>query len=541
MAHHDECRDRIAQALGALGDPRIIWEIESYPPEAAEPGQAPAAGPGPEGEPEQEQMSDEEPMEVEEGNRGFFSSIMELTADPWKAHKLAKWDKAVTRQWQGKRWSDGVQEMISELTDRDIRSHVSEIYSPPRVTGMAPRMGLVPGMALDLTVDDPDDGKPWDFNDPEKRHKALQAIYTNRTLLLIGSPMCAAYRLQNLNWGRMTEEQVSEVKSYGRRHLRFACKLYSLQHEMGAYFLHEHPESATSWGEKPITNLMKLPGVQRVSSDMCVYGMCQEDEEGRALVRKPTVFLTNATGIAQRLKQKCPGGHRHITLIGGRAKRAEIYPDQLCREVLLGLIDQMRMDGRIMGDGCLGSVAQYEEHTTEYKEQMKQYWDELTGKELDPQQVSAARQEEMKEFQKHDVYVKVPLAQCWARTGRKPIGVRWIDINKGDEKKPKYRSRLVAKEIKVDKRDDLFAATPPLEAKKLLLSMAMTEGVGYDRQKRWDAMKLDFIDVRRRRALRCTWNYVPKMGNQACVDYLIKPCTAPGMLPKTGNTSTLIS
>ena len=64
-------------------------------------------------------------------------------------------------------------------------------------------------------------------------------------------------------------------------------------------------------------------------------------------------------------------------------------------------------------------------------------------------------------------------------TGKAPIGTRWIDINKGDEKAPEYRSRLVAQEIKRDKREDLFAATPPLEAKKILFSLAVTEGIGW--------------------------------------------------------------
>ena len=54
--------------------------------------------------------------------------------------------------------------------------------------------------------------------------------------------------------------------------------------------------------------------------------------------------------------------------------------------------------------------------------------------------------------------------ECWEATGKGPIGVRWVDINKGDEDRPEYRSRLVAKELKTDKREDLFAATPPLEA-----------------------------------------------------------------------------
>ena len=51
-------------------------------------------------------------------------------------------------------------------------------------------------------------------------------------------------------------------------------------------------------------------------------------------------------------------------------------------------------------------------------------------------------------------------------------------MNKGDRVNPEVRARLVAKEIKTSKREDLFAATPPLEAKKMLFSMAVTEGIG---------------------------------------------------------------
>ena len=50
----------------------------------------------------------------------------------------------------------------------------------------------------------------------------------------------------------------------------------------------------------------------------------------------------------------------------------------------------------------------------------------------------------------------------------------------------------MAKEIKMDKREDLFAATPPLEAKKMLFSLAVT-----DCKSRARPLKLDFIDVRR--------------------------------------------
>ena len=48
-----------------------------------------------------------------------------------------------------------------------------------------------------------------------------------------------------------------------------------------------------------------------------------------------------------------------------------------------------------------------------------------------------------------------------------------------------------------DNREDLFAATPPLEAKKLLLSMLVTEGIGYHGNNRRGCNKLEFIDVKR--------------------------------------------
>ncbi len=99
--------------------------------------------------------------------------------------------------------------------------------------------------------------------------------------------------------------------------------------------------------------------------------------------------------------------------------------------------------------------------------------------------IKKAREVEMETFKKHGVYEKVPLEECWRVTGKAPVGVRWVGTNMGGKGKPEYRYRLVAKEIKRDKREDLFAATLPPEAKKVLLSLfaSMPE------------MCLDFIDV----------------------------------------------
>ena len=71
----------------------------------------------------------------------------------------------------------------------------------------------------------------------------------------------------------------------------------------------------------------------------------------------------------------------------------------------------------------------------------------VSGTPLDPRLAKKARQEEMKYFKEMGVYVKVSKQECWEQTGKGPIAMRWIDINKGDAENQNYRSWVVAKEF----------------------------------------------------------------------------------------------
>ena len=63
-----------------------------------------------------------------------------------------------------------------------------------------------------------------------------------------------------------------------------------------------------------------------------------------------------------------------------------------------------------------------------------------------------ARKLEMQFFKKMGVYKKVP------RDVAKKMGCKVITTNKGDTSRPNHRSRLVGREVKYDKRLDLFSA-----------------------------------------------------------------------------------
>ncbi len=60
----------------------------------------------------------------------------------------------------------------------------------------------------------------------------------------------------------------------------------------------------------------------------------------------------------------------------------------------------------------------------------------------------AARATELAFFHSKRVLIKVPQADARRQTGKPPISVRWVDVNKGDDLVPNYRSRLVARQLK---------------------------------------------------------------------------------------------
>ena len=96
--------------------------------------------------------------------------------------------------------------------------------------------------------------------------------------------------------------------------------------------LFEHPAEASSWDNRLVKALLAMPLVERVVGHMCMFDMVQEDNQGVARVKKATGFMTNSGCIAERLRVKCNGLHRHITLINGRARAAEVYTDKMCKE-----------------------------------------------------------------------------------------------------------------------------------------------------------------------------------------------------------------
>jgi hypothetical protein len=507
IKHRDECRMRVEQALRDAGDPRLdqaearaMNELERraagveaavpLPPGGVEvPLECVELPPGAGGV--------EVPLECVElppGAGGVEVPLSRVELPPGAvAAPLAVWERF---------GGDGSAEYPAESRfdangDAVMRvgpAKVSELYSPPRVTATLPKKGLTAGSTFDLLADEA--GIAWDFTRPQDRKRAWERIRAEKPFLVIGSPPCTMFsRLQlNLNAKRIGKIEWEKRRRSAEVLLIFAVAVYRLQVLAGRHFLHEHPAGAASWRHPAVAKLLATPGVGAVDADMCQFGMTTSTASGgQAPAKKPTRFMSSSPAMLEVLSKKCRGDHVHAPLLGGtRARDAAVYPPGLCRAITQGAAEQLRRDDRAvlhaLRCGRQPGAPSVEVHCGEASGRVKDeeeelaawpaavVYDEITGAALPPGLVRQARAEEVQFMLDWGVWERALVSDCWRETGKAPIGSKWVDVNKGDATTPLIRSRFVVKEIATYKTDDFFTATPPLEALRLLLALAASDG-----------------------------------------------------------------
>ena len=115
--------------------------------------------------------------------------------------------------------------------------------------------------------------------------------------------------------------------------------------------------------------------------------------------------------------------------------------------IITGLKHQLRTIGLLhwtkFGISC-------EEEPTEWTaEDHDNICDNILGKRLSPEAVQTGRRQQLKLMHRLPLLKEVPVERCWLETNAKPIGTKWIDINKGDGDPIEIRPSLVARELGV--------------------------------------------------------------------------------------------
>ena len=193
-------------------------------------------------------------------------------------------------------------------------------------------------------------------------------------------------------------------------------------------------------------------------------------------------------GLARRLKSRREAGKEDVSVL---AVDEEIIDEELAMKIEAVVMNMYSGEG---GPQKIEEIGEYqeEEWIDESVQEFGDYaWDDVNSKQLELKDVRIGREEEVKYMMARGIWKEVDVDEAWAKTGKGPVSVRWVDTDKGTEGKPNVRCRLVARDFKSkDNRDreDLFAATPPLELLKALLSRAVS---GHK------CRKVLFIDVKK--------------------------------------------
>ena len=221
-----------------------------------------------------------------------------------------------------------------------------------------------------------------------------------------------------------------------------AANMCISQHKSSRTFVFEHPASASSWNLSCVRRLADLSGIYSV------------DFEGMKL-------YTNSGSIDGLVDKRLPNDHDHDlydAIIDGFIME-EIHGQSEARSDLMSLADMCDPEEeKLIVESMVGI-------------------DDVSGESIDPSLIVKALQEEMRGFSERGVYHYVPRRVAEGDREGKFIGVLWVDVNKGTKEVPRIRSRLVGQEFAHgERRDDLYAPTPPLAAARYLLSTCASRG-----------------------------------------------------------------
>jgi len=262
----------------------------------------------------------------------------------------------------------------------------------------------------------------WNIEDEIVQKKLVHLLHVHKPKFI----MCEAVSKVSNKW--KNPAKINE----------FINRVCGIQRRADRKFIAYQEMSAPRWACRPWDDLRRLQDVHQIGVHLDVEGW------GNA-VR----LTTNSEQIVEAIKEK--------TNLKFEERVQKGLDLDICKR------DQIRKD--------LFQLNSPE--SLHYEDICGNFIDDSTGFVLDQKETSKARKLEMNTFKEMDVYDYITREEAKKDKDGKIVGVRWVDIQKG----ALVRSRLVAQEFAgKDEREDIFAATPPLFATKVVISDAASRG-----------------------------------------------------------------
>ena len=190
---------------------------------------------------------------------------------------------------------------------------VAEIFSPPRFAKRVTPLGYK-AWSVDIK-------QGYDLSKPEVRKEVEEELRNNPPALLALCPPCTNEGgWFNLNSIYMSPEERLQKIKLSRMFIRWCCRLYRTQMQLGGRAMFEHPVGSRMWSYPEVLGLTRKCHVAKLH--MCRYNL--RIPESKWLIQKGTKLLVTHEDMLS-LGRACPGenhpDHRqHDTIAGSHPK-----------------------------------------------------------------------------------------------------------------------------------------------------------------------------------------------------------------------------
>ena len=229
---------------------------------------------------------------------------------------------------------------------RGCKTFLMEIFAGAAVlTSLAASLSLPVSARIDIKLDGSDLLKQ------SVRASIEKEIELTDPYIITFSPKCAPWGpWANLNMSKSYETQEKNLHEREDWYpfFQWMRKIVKQRLKRGRKVLIENPWTSAIWDTYSMRRLLsedlydsETNGyLELVRGDQCHFGLV---DHGNGLPhKKPTGFMTASAEVKQRLNVLCDGQHFHQQLEGGsRTRRAEHWPEPLCKAILEGFIEEL--------------------------------------------------------------------------------------------------------------------------------------------------------------------------------------------------------
>ena len=186
-----------------------------------------------------------------------------------------------------------------------------EVFCPPRFAPYVEQMGKK-AKSYDLKTG-------YDFTKAADRKTVEDDLISNRPELLVLCPPCTHEGgWFHLNSTKLERWQYLQLVARSRSFIRWCCKLFKMQVDLGGRAVFEHPTGARTWSYPEVQALCRK--FTTVKLHMCRYGL--KLPESSKLIRKSTRLLASHEDM-KCLTLLCPGtadpDHSEHDVVAGSA------------------------------------------------------------------------------------------------------------------------------------------------------------------------------------------------------------------------------